>query len=79
MTFDEYKVLQAQVADVAERDIHLGRLLAEMLLHVAHGNGLNPKEEQTREEKLAEVQAQTATPAVEPVEPVQITTEEGEK
>src|SRR5258708_22542111 len=68
MTFDEYKALQAQVADVAERDIHLGRLLAEMLLHVAHGNGLNPKEEQTREEKLAEVQAQTATPAVEPVE-----------
>ncbi len=74
MDFAEYKNLRSQVADVAEHDVHLGRFLEALLLHVAHGNGLDPEQEQMKEDKQAEVQAETAAPAVEPV---QITTEEG--
>ncbi len=77
MDFPEYKALQAQVADIALRDVHLGRVLDAMLLHVAHGNGLDPEQEQMKEEKqAAEVQA-TQEEEAPAVEPMQITTEEG--
>ncbi len=78
MTFDEYKTLQAQVDAVAAQDVHLGRFLDALLLHVAHGAGLDPEEEQAKLDKQAEVQAtQEEEAPVAPAEPIQITTEEG--
>ncbi len=78
MTFDEYKTLQAQVDAVAAQDVHLGRFLDALLLHVAHGAGLDPEQEQAKLDKQAEAQATQEEEAAAPAaEPVQITTEEG--
>ncbi len=53
MDFTEYTALQAQVADLGLRDVHLGRVLDAMLLHVAHASGLDPAQEQLKEDKQA--------------------------
>ncbi len=53
MDFTEYTALQAQIADIALRDVHLGRVLDALLLHVAHASGLDPAQEQFKEDKQA--------------------------
>jgi hypothetical protein len=59
MDFSEYKGLRAQVVAITEQDVHLGRFLEGLLLHVAHGNGLDPEKEQAKEDDArAKAQAQ---------------------
>lgn len=79
MDFSEYKALRGQVKDVAERDVHVGRVLEAMLLHVAHGNGLDPEKEQAKEDEArAKAQAQAEKQAAQEVQaPTQ--SEEGNK
>lgn len=53
MDFTEYKALHQAIADLALRDVHLGRVLDAMLLHIAHASGLDPAQEQFKEDKQA--------------------------
>jgi hypothetical protein len=60
MSVDELQELQDAVAYIALRDVHLGRVLDLLVLHVAHAHGLDPAAE------AAKAQEQTA-PALEGV------------
>ncbi len=79
MDFSEYKALRAQAATITEQDVHLGRFLEGLLLHVAHGNGLDPEKEQAKEDDArAKAQAQAEKQAAQEAQ-AQAPVQEGNK
>lgn len=44
----EFAELRADVASVKERDVHLGRVLESLLLHLGHAHGLDAGVEDAR-------------------------------
>ncbi len=58
---DEFAELRAQVAVIAQQDVHLGRVLNAMLLHLGHAHDLDP----TVEDAKAKAEAKQAARAAE--------------
>lgn len=53
MTRDELNELLAQAAEIGQRDVHMGRMLGNMIGHLAsaHGLSVSPEEEAPAEEE----------------------------
>ena len=59
----EFAELRRAVADLKERDIHLGRALEQIVLHLGHAHGLDPAQEDAKareEEAHARAEAEKA-------------------
>lgn len=51
---DEFKSLREQANEVTLRDVHVGRLLQNIVHHLGHAHGLDAAEEDKKAEKQAE-------------------------
>lgn len=63
MAPEDFANLRADVASVKERDVHLGRVLDALLLHLGHAHGLDPAVEDARLAKKAKEDARAAEDA----------------
>lgn len=57
MTPEEFAELRAAVAVVKQQDVHLGRVLEQLVLHVGHAHGLDPAVEDAKARAKAEEEA----------------------
>lgn len=57
---EDFASLRADVATVKERDVHLGRVLESMLLHLGHAHDLDPAVEDARLAKKTRADARAA-------------------
>ena len=60
---EEFAELRAAVARVAQQDVHLGRVLELLVLHLGHAHGLDPTVEDARLAKKAREDARAAEDA----------------
>ena len=60
---EEFAELRARVAVIAQQDIHLGRVLDLLVLHLGHAHGLDPTREDARLVAKAKEDARAAEDA----------------
>lgn len=56
MTPEEFAELRNQVAALKQQDVHLGRVLEALTLHVGHAHGLDPAVEDAKARAKAEAE-----------------------
>jgi len=61
MSPDEFAELRAQAAAVGVQDVHLGRVLDLIILHLGHAHDLDPAVEDAKAKAAAEEQAAAAS------------------
>ncbi len=70
MSPEDFAELRARVAVIAQQDIHLGRVLDLLVLHLGHAHGLDPTVEDAKAKAAADEQARLeAEAAVAHAEP----------
>ena len=62
----EFAELRAAVAAVSQQDVHLGRVLDMIVLHLGHAHGLDPAAEDAKAKAAAEEEAKAAEAATAP-------------
>jgi hypothetical protein len=60
MTPEEFAELRSHVALIKQQDVHLGRVLEQLVLHVGHAHGLDPAFEDAKARAAAEEAAARA-------------------
>src|SRR6266581_4347050 len=63
MSPEDFAELRARVAVIAQQDIHLGRVLDLLVLHLGHAHGLDPAVEDARLARKAREDARAAEDA----------------